>query len=60
MLIITIYNFLIYYIIMKINEKFIDDIFNYKIKLKNKADKIKTTEIINKRSDIVLNINNKP
>ena len=26
---------------MKINEKFIDDIFNYKIKLKNKADKIK-------------------
>ena len=41
MLIITIYNFLIYYIIMKINEKFIDDIFNYKIKLKNKADKIK-------------------
>ena len=41
MLIITIYNFLIYYIIMKINEKFIDNIFNYKIKLKNKADKIK-------------------
>ena len=27
--------------IMKIDEKFIDNIFNYKIKLKNKADKIK-------------------
>jgi hypothetical protein len=26
---------------MKINEKFIEDIFNHKIKLKNKADKIK-------------------
>ncbi len=26
---------------MKINEKFIDNIFNYKIQLKNKADKIK-------------------